>query len=240
MNHTIWIYGDLLFLLQFLWNLILLFWAEQIGQYRLTKRKRFVSALILSLTSMAMIGMKQWRLIMLLAEGLGLCLLQGHWKVMVSYAAASAFAGGVWMIFPEMDWKLLFFIILLTLLYQKYGTKSEIYTVCCQNHGKKVRMKALLDTGNRLYLPGKRVPVSIAEYEALKGLIDWKEIKKATAVAYSSVGEADGLLLAVQIEALIIPEKNIVINHPYIGMTHDVLSNDNSYAMILHKDMARI
>ena len=237
MNQTVEIYGDLLFLLQFWWNLLLLFLAEVIGQYHLGMIRKTLSAVFLSGISLVALCFSEFRWFMLLAGAIGLFLLAGHWKIVFSYLMVSALAGGCWMIFPVKGYLPAVVGMVATLSYLKYCNQTDFYTVCCQNNGKKIKLQALRDTGNNLHVPNTGQPVSLAVWDCIAPIIDWEKLEKAVVIPYSSVGESDGYLLAIQMEALIIPEKNRIIKHPYIGIVHRPLSNDGSYEMILHKEI---
>lgn len=141
------------------------------------------------------------------------------------------------MIFPQKRWIVSIVGIIALQIYLKYCNKSSLYTIYCKNNEKKLKIKALWDTGNCLYTPGNHKPVSIVEYKSIAPLFNWADAAHPTVVPFSSVGKEDGILLAVQIEALIIPEKNLVIKNPYIGLVHKPLSNEGKYQMILHKDI---
>lgn len=237
MNQTIVVYGDIFVFLLLLWNGYFIFITAQITGYHLSKFQWFVSILAMTVCSFAALKWSNWRMMFLMILGIIFLFLFRHLKFLVIGLLVTIFAGGLWIIFPRYGEILAVIGLFLTMLYLKYRQKSNFYTVYCQNHGKKIQLTALYDTGNQLYIPESRKPVSLVSYKSIEPILDWNELEKPQIVPFSSVGEEQGLLFAIQIEAFIISEQNLTMKRPYIGVVHQPLSNDGKYQMILHRDI---
>lgn len=101
--------------------------------------------------------------------------------------------------------------------------------------GNEVRLKAFLDTGNRLFDPVFRRPVNVVWAGALNGLFDRAE--GVTFIPYRSVGREGGLLPAVKAERISIEldgEKRELKN-PLLAVSKTPLSSDGTYGMLLHE-----
>lgn len=101
--------------------------------------------------------------------------------------------------------------------------------------GNEVRLKAFLDTGNRLFDPVFHRPVNVVWAGALNGLFDRAE--GVTFIPYRSVGREGGLLPAVKAERISIEldgEKRELKN-PLLAVSKTPLSSDGTYGMLLHE-----
>lgn len=160
-----------------------------------------------------------------------------------AYLAAWLFVtlveGGLLAFYPKSGF-LLPVITAAILLYEKYGRKKEIYTICCKKDGKSIWIKALCDTGNSLYIPKSHSPVSVVTYEAVESLFVWDGFEQATTIPYQSIGKEQGYLLAVQIDEMYIREWNEHIKQPYLGIVYTKLAKDEQYQMILHKEFVKL
>lgn len=237
MKQTVVVYGDLLLLFLFLWNGYLIFITAQIVGYHLSKVQWLGSVSAMTVLSFAILWHPSWRFAFLAALWFIFLFLFRHLRFLVFCLLITIFSGGLWAMVPQYGGTFAVVGLLFTMLYLKYRKKSNFYTVYCQNHGKKIKIRALYDTGNQLYLPTKQQPVSLVSYQSIEPILDWNDLEKPQIVPFSSVGEEQGLLLAIQIESFIISEQNLTMKKPYIGVVHQSLSNDGKYQMILHRDI---
>ena len=237
MDGSVIIYGDLFFLMQLLWNGYLLFLSASLIHYHLSKRIFFAFILIMSLDTFFVFQRIPMRIFLLLIEWGLFYLIGKSKKLCLTLFMVSVAASGFWMLIPKLGCLAALLGTLVLLFYIKYIPKSDIYTVCCSNDGKKVKVKALYDTGNRLYLSGDSEMVSLISYEAIKSVFDWSQIKDPRIVPFSSVGNESGLLFAIPIDSFVILEKNLEIKHPYIGIVEQDLSGNGDFQMILHRDI---
>lgn len=87
-------------------------------------------------------------------------------------------------------------------------TNCALYEVCLIYQGEEQKFTALMDTGNRLRLPGSRIPVVLAEEDCLsKWMENAKEHspEKLVFVPYKGVG-GKGLLYGIRVRYRICPE----------------------------------
>lgn len=129
------------------------------------------------------------------------------------------------------------------------------------NH-KQIEIRALIDTGNSMKEPCENRPVIIAEFESIKNALpeklrllyyedkqnnlselikiidDLKYEMKFTLIPFSSLGKANGVILALRAEkADIIAEKRIEINMPFVAICKDSLSVNNRFNSIISPEL---
>lgn len=146
-------------------------------------------------------------------------------------------------------------ITLISRLVRRSNRLREIYRVRVDADGRSAEINAFLDTGNSLSDTITGVPVMIAEYEAVKGLLpqDMREtfkngvIKNSADMAsstwagrfrmipYGSVGATGGLLPAFKPDRLIISqkEKALQITSLLIAVTGRRLCADGSFGALI-------
>jgi hypothetical protein len=237
MEREISIYGDVLFVLQLLWNGYFLFLSGKITKYHFSIGQYIALTVLLSINSVFALQWYRIRLIDGIFVWTAMFLIVKNIRFCVTAFFVMVLAGGLWMIVPGYGGILAVIGVLGAYLYTEYASKNNIYTVKCKKGDRQIQLKALYDTGNCLYLPKNGCAVSIVSYESIAPLIRWEEIEHPEILPYSSVGTKEGLLLAVPLDAVTVLEKNILIKDPYIGIVRQPLSNDGSYEMILHKDI---
>lgn len=95
----------------------------------------------------------------------------------------------------------------------------------------------LWDTGNSLYDPLHRKPVSIVERRVLEPEVSSEEL--LFQIPYHSVGQKNGMMPALIADYLSIRMGNreLVIERPVLGLTEEPLSSDGSYDLILNPDL---
>ena len=95
----------------------------------------------------------------------------------------------------------------------------------------------LWDTGNSLYDPLHRKPVSIVERALLEPEVSSEEL--LFQIPYHSIGRSDGLMSALIADYLCIrTEKGeLLVERPVLGLTEEALSSDGAYNMILNPDL---
>lgn len=102
--------------------------------------------------------------------------------------------------------------------------------------GNKIRVKALIDTGNSLVEPISKKPVSIIEKESLEGCLDSLRANDFRVIPFCSVGESKGVLQGFTVKKIIIygRERIYISKKIMIGIAQDKISVKNGYQMILH------
>lgn len=130
-------------------------------------------------------------------------------------------------------------MILEKFLYTYYKRKWEKICQVTLVLGEEVcKTEALIDTGNGLYDPYTKKPVSIIEYQFMKSYIEKNE-KKIRYIPYHSVGKKNGLLPAITLSKLVVNQKNQEkqMENVVVAMVRGSLSSKNNYHMILHPDL---
>ena len=122
--------------------------------------------------------------------------------------------------------------------------KENLRQVTCEINGKIFRCKGLLDTGNSLYEPLSRKPVSILERSELKKYSICIKEEQYRVVPYHSLGTKQAILEAfvadkIQIAPMEGDEKSDCIEREkvIIGIYEGKLSQDERYQIILHPDL---
>lgn len=128
---------------------------------------------------------------------------------------------------------------------------AQEYEVTLYWHGKEMRCRGLLDTGNRLKNPWNHRPVMVVYYEAVRTLFSCQEQRqleqmfqllapeKATErffyIPYHSIGKEGGLLPCVILDEMIIKgyKRNFRIQKPSAALCRMPVSKCGSYEVIL-------
>lgn len=103
--------------------------------------------------------------------------------------------------------------------------------------GRQLKVKAFLDTGNQLYDPIFRRPVSVIWEGALDGMFD--EAEGTVMIPYRSVGKERGMLPAVSADGIrmeLFGQKRY-FKRPLIAVSRTPLSSDGSYELLLHTEV---
>ncbi len=100
-----------------------------------------------------------------------------------------------------------------------------------------IKTIGLIDSGNNLYFGENKHPVSIVEYRVIKELLK-EQPKGLFTVEYKSSGNDEGMLFGIVFDEMILdmPQKEIVISNPHVGIYKGILSSKGEYGMIIHKD----
>ncbi|MBB5264441.1 stage II sporulation protein GA (sporulation sigma-E factor processing peptidase) [Catenibacillus scindens] len=149
------------------------------------------------------------------------------WGLLVLSAAAS-FLCGLALIRHKNMWK---------------GISDHLYDLCLEFGDKKVHVRALLDTGNRLYEPKARRPVTIVEKTVFEDQYgrDFTKEKAGTFlyVPFHSVGCERGTLQAVIVDVMTIRGngRQWQYKNAVIGIYPGHFQKSGQYRAILHRDV---
>lgn len=115
------------------------------------------------------------------------------------------------------------------------GARSHFYEVTLYYKGREKKVRALLDTGNRLYEPVSRRPVHVVTYEAVKELCE--SVAGVVYIPFGSVGTR-GMLPGIFLDQMEVRQGNQVkvIKKPLIAVSKRALSKDGDYQMLLHEE----
>ncbi len=116
--------------------------------------------------------------------------------------------------------------------YQEKWCEVEIYF-----KDSHIKVKAIIDTGNTLVDPYTNKPVSILDKE-YKAKLELETLKDTVRyIPYHSIG-GEGVLLAFKAKKVhIIGNKNLWIQQPIIALSNEKISKSNSYQMIVNPDI---
>lgn len=127
-------------------------------------------------------------------------------------------------------------------LYLKIRSKSrnrrKLYAVRLNFYGETFCCRGLADSGNSLYEPYKRRPVSILEKRAAEEFLKRVPQEKQCLVPFHSIGKKSGLLSAVELPEMEVEEQGQrkVFQKVVVALSEEVLTEKGNYQMILHPD----
>ena len=109
-------------------------------------------------------------------------------------------------------------------------------------NGHRTVVKALLDTGNRLYEPLTGKPVCLVEYGCLKTCLkNGSERPKVRAIPYHSIGANHGMLVGVTADKLIFQSQRRKYEQSgcIVGIYPGKLSKSGEFHAIVHPDILK-
>ena len=133
-----------------------------------------------------------------------------------------------------LSYRILFRLILMIRRKKENCLRTvEIYVPDSQ---QKVRILALLDTGNHLTDPLSGAPVSLISERIAKQMQSVFRPEKYHAIPFRSVGKDRGVLNAYELPELIIEgqEQTIRKEHVIVAICNTGISEESIYQMILH------
>ena len=120
--------------------------------------------------------------------------------------------------------------------YKRQNEYMREVTLCWR--GKNCHIKGFADTGNHLMDPISKKPVSVISKDAWMELLDDTEPPLCRLIPYKSVGNPNGLIVAVQIDYLVIleGEHSRIYEQPMIAITEQPFTGIFHYSILLHSD----
>ncbi|MDO4324915.1 MAG: sigma-E processing peptidase SpoIIGA [bacterium] len=177
------------------------------------------------------------------------CVQEGIRMFLLFYLAAFL-TGGIGEIlvrhFGRHIWSLNFLIIslicvikaVLLPLMKGEAQKQKLYDIELEKNGERADVRALLDTGNRLYEPYGGKPVCVVSASCVQKLA--KETGGILYIPYQSIGKQGGILPAVVFDRIrILGKQTIQVENPVIALYQGEVSADGSYQMLLHGDLLK-
>lgn len=103
---------------------------------------------------------------------------------------------------------------------------------------KSCHVRGFADTGNQLFDPVSKKPVSIISMEAWKELLGDSSPPMFYAIPYQCVGQTKGILQGMQIDymAILEGENSRIIEKPMIAITEQPFTGIFHYSILLHND----
>lgn len=131
-------------------------------------------------------------------------------------------------------------IVWLCLHFRK-KRKRELYTVRLDFYGETFSCRGLVDSGNSLYEPYGRRPVSILEKRAVETLLERVPAEKQYLVPFHSIGKTHGLLAAVEVPQIEVEkgEERCVFRKVVVALSEEKATGKGNYQMILHPEHVR-
>ncbi|HCC08116.1 MAG TPA: hypothetical protein DEP72_08190 [Clostridiales bacterium] len=126
-----------------------------------------------------------------------------------------------------------------SVILNQYFAKSKIYIVQILKNKNIVTLKGIIDTGNSLYDPKSFKPVLVSEYDKLKEILheDFADREDTYNIPYKSVGEANGKLIGVMFDKVIIFNNklgDLVLENQIIAIYKGKFTNNDEYNMLIH------
>ena len=121
-------------------------------------------------------------------------------------------------------------------IYRRQNANMRECTLYLNGHCSHV--KGFADTGNQLMDPISKKPVSVISKDAWMELLDDTEPPLCRLIPYKSVGNPNGLIVAVQIDYLVIleGEHSRIYEQPMIAITEQPFTGIFHYSILLHSD----
>lgn len=139
-----------------------------------------------------------------------------------------------------------YFDVIMIIVYVTRKSIIYIRTEICRSktkcrvvlklNNRQIGLDAIIDTGNSLYEPVSKRPVSVVEQKAI-ALFMAEKIRNVYLIPYKSVGVEDGTVYGIEIDEMdvIIQGTKFTEKKIILGIYNGSLSSDNSYSMILNK-----
>ncbi len=126
-------------------------------------------------------------------------------------------------------------LLFLYILRRKRKNVQTFYAVRIVHKGKEVRIRALYDTGNRLWDPYVNRAVHVVDAEIFAAL-GGKEINAVRLIPFASVGRKNGLMETFTAENLYIQSEDgeIEVSPVVLAVAEQDVFHQRAYQMILH------
>lgn len=119
--------------------------------------------------------------------------------------------------------------------HQRYEAYHVSVRLFCA--GEEIQVTALFDTGNSLYDPLLKKPVSVLERSAAEALLKKRDLP-SWYISYQTVNRKDGILPVVRLDKMYIGgEKKTWIEAPVIALCDEPISGQGEYRMILNPNL---
>lgn len=145
-------------------------------------------------------------------------------------------------------WEILFLctlsagaVSLYLFLRKKSRKEAGLYAVKMDFYGKKLDVTGFADSGNGLYEPYGRRPVSVLEKKAAESFLERVPPEKHLLVPFHSIGKKHGLLAAVELPGMEVDdgEEKKVFSRVVVALSEEVRADKTGYQVILHPEFVR-
>lgn len=176
------------------------------------------------------------------------------------FVTAAAILGGVWTAIQAQDggwiWGLEFFfstgtfILMYKVIWHKLSAQKDfLYEVRFQWRQECFCVCGFLDTGNFLYEPLSKMPVSVMEeavflkhfHEPLTKMIEKHNAGDIRMIPYFCVGTESGIMPGILVKniQIINGSQRIKIKKGIVGISKEDLSKSGHYQLLLHPDLIK-
>ena len=249
------IYPDLIFLENFICNLLFLTFLKSlffpVSTWKKILMGSFITAFCNTLASI-LFFQAIWILkmgVLLPASGIMVCYcmeIQDKRRILYLLYQITiwtlALGGMVQVLENKILLSMLIFVIVFGILekiMKIYRWQNDcIKEVTLYLGGQCCHMKGFLDTGNHLIDPVSKKPVSVITLEAWKHLVETIEPPSFRLIPFKTVGNPEGLIEVVQIDYMVILQgKNSqIIEKPMLAITKQPFTGIFHYSILLHSD----
>lgn len=116
---------------------------------------------------------------------------------------------------------------------KKYRCQVTLYL-----NGIPHTAEAIIDTGNRLCEPETGAPVHIISRRALPDAWKCQPVKDIRFLAYHSIGKENGMLPVIRLEKMYVKaEQEQWVNGPFLGISEENVTAEGAYDLILNPDI---
>jgi len=255
------LYVDVLFLVNFMMDYILLLIVRKMMKCTATHRRICIGAAVGSLlTCLVVILPIPYTIIKLILfhvlvntcmirVGLKIKTIRSFLKAIIMLYIGSFLLGGIMEVFrPYIRVGSLFLLIAIVgyylvmaiwrfLSYMQRWNQCH-YTVELYLGNKKYQIKGMIDTGNGLRDPISGTPVNILDRHTARTLFGEEHLKDVRYIPYQSIGKKAGVLPAVQLERMcILKDTECWVERPLIAISEETISKGGEYEMILNPNL---
>jgi sigma-E processing peptidase SpoIIGA len=125
---------------------------------------------------------------------------------------------------------------------KEYSPKNYNGSLKIYMNGHCTAVRAILDTGNRLYEPLTGKPVCLVEYGCLKSVLNSENVfRRVRLIPYHSIGKKHGVLLGITADKLIFQNHRGKFGKRgcIIGIYPGNLSRSGEFHAIIHPDLLK-
>lgn len=255
------LYIDVLFLVNFMMDYLLLLTVKKILKCSATHKNIFIGSLTGSLFTCVVIAMPLEMPFMkfilfhivintlMVKVGLRIKKIRDTLRALIGLYIGSFLLGGIFTYLRQyVKTGSLFFGIAVLSYWMMQGVWAFITCIQRINQSTcKVTMylgevqctvNALVDTGNCLRDPLTGCPVCVVEKGAMEELIEEEKIGELRNIFFHSVGTENGRIPVIQLEKMCVHrETKCWIFHPIVGICMERISENGGYEMILNPDI---
>ena len=255
------LYIDVLFLVNFMMDYILLLIVKKILKCSATHGNIFIGAIIGSLfTCLVVVLPIPYAIVKfvlfhifvntcMIRVGLKIKTIPAFLKAIMMLYIGGFLLGGVMEYFRQYVREgSLFFLLALVSYYIVLGIFKFIsylqrwnqthYTVDIYLDNQMYQVRGLVDTGNGLRDPISGHPISVLERNKAKELLEKSKGKNFRYVPYYTIGKAEGVLPVFRADRMCIHKgADCWVEKPLIGISEEKVSREGEYEMILNPNL---